>query len=129
MIGLGSDQVERATVIEHNIEPYHVDEHKNKDAWLLITRLEQMTKDKAEHVTIVLFLGPNAMTSTRWGAVLEELAKQRLVSFFCIDDAHEAGKSGWHFRPEFKKAVKVIPQLIRLMPRPCPRILLSATLF
>ena len=75
LIGLGSDQVERATVIEHNIKPYHVDEHKNKDAWQLITYLLQMTPDKAKYATIALFLGPNAMTSTRWGTVLEKLEK------------------------------------------------------
>ena len=28
--GLGSNQVEKAIVVEHNVEPYHVDEHKNK---------------------------------------------------------------------------------------------------
>ena len=33
LIGLGSDQVEGATFIDHNLEPYHVDEHKNKDTW------------------------------------------------------------------------------------------------
>ena len=37
LIGLESDQVERAMVIEHNIELYHIDEHKNEDARLLIT--------------------------------------------------------------------------------------------
>ena len=75
LIGLGSDQVERATVIEHNLELYHVDEHKNEDAWLLISRLEHMTKEEAKHVTNKLFLGLNAMTSTKWCPVLEKLAQ------------------------------------------------------
>ena len=52
LIGLGSDQVERATIIEHNVDPYHIDEHKNKDARLLITRLEMMTLPELRHVTI-----------------------------------------------------------------------------
>ena len=68
------------------------------------------------------------MTSTRWGPVLEKLAEQGLISLFCIDEAHEVEQSGRHFRPEFKTAMKVIPHLIKLMPRPCPHILLSATL-
>ena len=75
LIGLGSDQVERATVTKHNIDPYHVDEHRNEDARLFTTRLENMTKEEAKHITITLFLGPNAMTSTRWGTVLEKLEK------------------------------------------------------
>ena len=129
LIGLGSDQVERAMVIEQNIEPYHVDKHKNEDARLLITCLEQMTKEEAKYVTIKLFLGPNTMTSTRWGPVLEKLARRRgLISFFCIDEAHKVEQGGRHFRPEFKKVVAVISQLIKLMSRPCSRILLSTTL-
>ena len=54
LIGLGSDQVKRSTVVKHNIEPYHVNEHKDKDTWLLITRLENMTKDEAKLVTIII---------------------------------------------------------------------------
>ena len=76
MIGLGGDQVERATV-EHNLEPYHVNEHKNEDAWLLISRLEDMTKEEAKHVTIKLFLGLNARTGTKWGPVLDKLTQIR----------------------------------------------------
>ena len=77
LIGLGSDQVERATVIEHSLEPYHVDEHKNKDAWLLISCLENMIKEEAQHVSIKLFLGPNTMTSTKWGPSLGEARPAR----------------------------------------------------
>ena len=87
-----------------------------------------MTPDKARYDTIALFLGHNAMTSTRWGPMLGKLAKQGLISFFCIDKAHEVEQSGQHSRPEFKKAVSVIPQLGKLMPRLCPHILLSVTL-
>ena len=116
LISLGSNQVEQATIIEHNLELYHIDEHKNKDAWLLISRLENMTKEEMKHVTIKLFLLPNAMTSTKWGTVLVKLAKRGLISFFCIDEDHDVDQSGRHFRSEIKKAVKVTLQLIRLMP-------------
>ena len=74
LIGLGSDQLERATVIEYNLELYHVDENKNEDDRLLISRLEIMTKEEVKHATIKLLLGPNAMTSTKWGPVLDKLA-------------------------------------------------------
>ena len=39
LVGLDSDQGERATVIEHSIQPYHIDEHKGEDVALLITTL------------------------------------------------------------------------------------------
>ena len=58
LIGLMSDQVEQATVIKHNLEPYHVNEPKNKGNRLLISRLENMTNEEVKHVTIKLFLGP-----------------------------------------------------------------------
>ena len=76
LIGLGSDQVKRSTVVKHNIEPYHVNEHKNADARLLTTWLKQMTKDEAKYVTIALFLGPNAMISTRWGPCWRNLQNE-----------------------------------------------------
>ena len=38
------------------------------------------------YVKIKLFFGPKAMTSTTWGPVLEKLAQQGLILFFCIDD-------------------------------------------
>ena len=87
LVGLGRNQVEKAYVMEHNVEPYHVNEHRNEDAWLLITRLEHKNKEETKHVTIKLFLGPNAMTSTGWGPVFDGLAKQGLISFFYIDEA------------------------------------------
>ena len=64
-----------STTTTPSIEPHHVDEHKNKDAWRLITYLLQMTPDEAKYATIALFLGPNTMTSTLWVLVLEKLAK------------------------------------------------------
>ena len=32
LIGLGTDQVEKAIVLEHNAEAYHIDEHKHLGA-------------------------------------------------------------------------------------------------
>jgi superfamily II DNA helicase RecQ len=128
LVGLGSDQVERATVIDHSIQPYHLDEHKGEDAALLITRLRLLTVEESKWVTIKLFLGPKALSSQKWGPVLERLARKGVISLFCIDEAHEVEQSGRFFRPEFKAAVAAIPRLVKIMPKPVPRVLLSATL-
>ena len=48
MIGLGSDQVEQATVIKHNLEPYQVDEHKKEGARLLMSRLDNPMKEETK---------------------------------------------------------------------------------
>jgi hypothetical protein len=87
--GLGSDQVERAIVIEHIIHPYHVDEHKGEDAALLVRRLSLLTLDEPKWVTIKLFLGPKPMTSLKCGPVLERLERKSRIFLFCVDEAHE----------------------------------------
>ena len=45
-----------------------------------------------------------------------------------VDEAHYVNQSGRHFRPEFKTAAKYLGELVRKMPKPVPRVLLSATL-
>ena len=128
LVGLVSDQVKRATVIEHIIQPYHIDEHKGVDTALLVTRLGLLTVEKSKWVTIKFFLGPKALTSQKWDPVLEQPAQKGLISLFCIDEAHEVEQSGRFFRPEFKLTVAVIPRLVKIMSKPVPCVLLSATL-
>ena len=128
LVGLGSDQVKRATVIEHSIQPYHITEHKGEDAALLITRLSLLTMEESKWVTVKLFLGPKVLSSQKWGPELEKLARKGVISLFCIDKAHEVEQSGRFFRPEFKAAVAAISRLVKMMPVPVPRVLLSATL-
>ena len=72
----GGDQVEQSTV-EHNLKLYHVNDHKNEDARLFISRLENMTKEEAKYVTIKLLLGLTARTGTKWGPVLDKLTQIR----------------------------------------------------
>lgn len=49
------------------------------------------------------------------------------MSFVCVDEFHYIEQSGRHFRPEFRDALKFIQALLRDMPTPIPRILMSAT--
>ena len=58
LIGLGSDQVKKASVPEHNVEAYHVDEHKFEDARKLRTHLQSLSDDEAKNVTIILYMSP-----------------------------------------------------------------------
>ena len=77
LIGLATDQVERATATEHTIEGYHGDEHKNANQRLLIDRLMCFNSDgvEANDVVINLMLGPILTKSKTWQPVLETLAK------------------------------------------------------
>ena len=127
LIGLATDQVERATDTEHNIEGYHGDEHKLTDQHLLIDRLQCFNSNgvEANHVVINLMIGPKLTTSKTWRPVLETLAKRGLVQMIVIDEVHYIRQSA-SFRPEFCEMISFLAHLLAMMPRPCPRLLLSA---
>jgi hypothetical protein len=129
LFGLATDQVERATATEHNLEGYHGDEHKHEDQRLLIERLMSFNSDgeEAKHVVINLLIGPKLTTSNTWRPVLESIARRGLIQMIVIDEVHYIRQSA-SFRPEFATMMKVLARLPAIMPRPCPRLLLSATM-
>ena len=126
LIGLASNQVDRASVPEHSMEACHCDEHKRQDLQLLMDRLCSYNTDgeEAEHVGISLFVGPKSLNSRKWQTLLETLATIGNIRLVVIDEARFISQSGRHFRPEFKSAVKFLGDLLRMMPQPVPRILL-----
>ena len=128
LVGLGTDQVEKAQLAEHGIESYHIDEHKRNDEKKLMRRLMSATHDELKYCRIMAFVGPGTLLHPNWGRIWETLARRGFISYFCIDEAHEVEQSGRSFRPVFKEAVAFIPRLLRLMPRPAPVILLSASM-
>ena len=130
LLGLASDQVDRATVEEHSMEAYHVDEHRKEDQQLLIDRLRSYNVDGEEtaHVSINLFIGPRAMNSNTWKTELTRLAEHGLIQMMVIDEAHYISQSGRHFRPEFITAVEFLRELLKKMPVRVLRVLLSATM-
>ena len=128
LIGLGSDQVSKACKFEQNIEAYHLDEHRGDDAHALRTRLESIHPVERDNVTVFLFLSPQSLaTNSSWFPTIAHLAKKGYISLYCIDEAHCIEQQGRHFRPEFISAVTNIGVLYKMMPKPCPRIAMSAT--
>ena len=61
LVGLGSDEVEKANMPEPNIEAHHAEEHKFEDARKLRTRLENILDEEAKHVSIILFISPQSL--------------------------------------------------------------------
>ena len=55
-VGLGSNQVDKATLIGHNVEAYHIDEHWGVHAHALTKRIAAITDDKWQDTTIILIL-------------------------------------------------------------------------
>ena len=98
-------------------EAYHADEHRSfhvigeelNDADLLMKRLYGMTDEERQHLTVTLFLSPQALKkNTRWTCLLTDLAKQDCISLLCIDEAHSVNLHGRGFCPEFEKSVETI---------------------
>ena len=113
LIGLATDEVDRATVQEHDKDTYHC--NYNSDG------------EERKHVVINLFIGPKALTSASWKKLLKDLARKSLLSIFIIDKAHYVKQSGRHFRPEFESAVKLLGHLLTLMSKGNLVVLISAT--
>ena len=115
----------------NNLEMYVRDERKLKNMTVLLNRLHkynQFDGEEAKHVTISLFMGPKLLTSEPWRKVLSGLARKGMILMIVVDEAHYVNQSGRHFRPEFKSAANCLGELIKIMPRPVPRVLLLATL-
>ena len=81
LVGLGSDQVGKATWIEHNVEAYHADEHKKSDATLLISRLLGMSKEEAREITVMLYLSPRALSDDSEWYKLSEISEEGVYIF------------------------------------------------
>ena len=116
MLGLATDQVERATSIEHNVEGHHGNEHKHEDQRLLIEPLLSFNSDskEANHVFINLLVGPKLTTSSTWQPVLETLANRGLVQMIVIEEVHYIRQSV-AFWPEFGTMMLVLACLLTLM--------------
>ena len=134
LVGLGSDQVDKATVLEHGVKAYHIDEHKKKDARALRERLLSFTREEANYTTILIYINPQNFVrdplrpNAGWFHVFATLAKEGLISLICIDEAHTVEQCGRNFRPEFLEATKSLCAIRKTMPRPVPIICMSATL-
>ena len=82
---------------------------------------------EASHVVINLLIGPRLTTSKVWWPVLERLTKRDLIQMIVVDKVPYVQQSR-SFRPEFGPMIKFLRHLLTVMPRPCPRLLLTATL-
>ena len=65
LLGLGSDQVEKATVHEHNVEAYYIDEHRGVDAEHLRTQINAIGTDEWNGTTILLFISPASLSDNK----------------------------------------------------------------
>ena len=68
LVGLGSDQVAKSVVSDHNVEAYHVDEHKGQDAYDLRDCLLRLRMDDKEmdNISIILYISPSSFMSYHW---------------------------------------------------------------
>ena len=126
--GLGSDQVDKATVEELGVEAYYVDEHRFSNAKALMKRLKSLTLKETKECTIILYVSPTSLNpESDWVHIFADLASDGFISLLAIDEAHSIEQAGRSFRKEFLSAVQLLSALVDLMPRPVPRLAMSAT--
>ena len=106
-VGLVSDQVEKVIVVDHNVEAYHADKHKQLDGQLLRDRLLGMKADEIKHIIAIVYLPALAMKKeSPWFSTIAELARRGHISMIYIDEAHYVYQSGRCFRKAFTIAVE-----------------------
>ena len=102
LLGLGTDQVAKATHIDRNIEAYHVDEFKGKDGRTLRNRLINASDEQFEKLSIILFMSPQSLLpDSDWSTILQELATKGRISTMVVDKAHQVHLHGDGYRPAF----------------------------
>ena len=52
-VGLGSNQVDKAIVIVHNVEAYHIDKHRGVHAHTLTKRIDAITDEEWQDTTLI----------------------------------------------------------------------------
>eukprot|EP00956_Cyclotella_meneghiniana_P004040 scaffold4901_cov50-Cyclotella_meneghiniana.AAC.1 len=98
------------------------------NAKMLSDRLSHYSEDEVDHTSILLFASPNSLKEgSGWMKTFSSLATKGLIKTVAIDEAHEIEQSGRSFRKEFVEAAKSLDLLIKSMPQPVPRLLMSAT--
>ena len=61
LVGLGSDQVAKSMMPDHNVEAYHVDEHKCQDVYDLWGHLLNMDDEERDNISIILYISPSTL--------------------------------------------------------------------
>lgn len=112
LVGLGSDQAIKTTCMACGVEAHHVDEWKDDRCDVLMDRLTMFDPTK-QHKSIVLFISPCQLSSgSRWCSLLNDLAKRGTISALCVDEAHAVVEDHDSFRPEFKRAIDSIANIL-----------------
>ena len=140
LLGLGSDQVKKASREEKGITAYHVVEFCTEDGRLLRESLLNKLKAESKTTTRILFMLPQLLTDhvdATMGMMrpsicltnIKKLAEKGQISLMCIDDAHSVEQQGRYFRPDIQEADKKLQQIHNGVKTKCPHLVISATLW
>lgn len=133
LIGLGSDQVNKAIDLGNGLEGYHTDENHGQDFTNLMTRLYSIKKRNGRAANaIILFCSPQSMGPGRQlTRALYGLAEKDLITAAFIDEAHTIHKDGYNgsqFRTEFDTGLVSLLDILKLQSTMVNIGMLSATL-
>ena len=119
LIGLGSDQVNKAVNLGQRIEAYHVDENVGKDFLCLMKRLLSIkTRGGHSGSSIILYCSPQSLSpTTNLSRCLKQLARLNLITAVFVDEAHTIHREGYHgskFRTEFDSGFSNLVDIMNL---------------
>ena len=101
---------------------------KFADAKLLRDRLNSMSQDERDNLSVILFLSPQALRKeTEWTRLLMSLAAKDYISVLCVDEAHSVNIYE-SFRPEFKESIQTLKAIYEACNKKPTRIVMSATM-
>ena len=125
LLSLGSDQVDKAIVIGHNVEAYHIDEHRGVHAHTLTKRIDAITDEEWQDTTVILILSAASLAINKishkplpWIDYINGLCLHGLVSLIIItiDEAHYIHQNSRQFCPEFLTAMANMQQFAEYIP-------------
>ena len=126
--GLSSDQVSKTMKLNSRVEAYHTDEMSDADQVKFFERLSKLQKTPHLLQSIVIFASPQSLTQKYWKQVISFMVEHKLLSLFCIDEAHCVVTQGRSFRPEFNSAIQNVLSTVQEFGHRVPILSMTATL-
>jgi len=111
LIGLGSDQVNKATRLAHRVESYHINENKSAEFIALVDRLLSITKrnGRTGNSVIIFYLPQSLDPAGILVKFLNKLADCDIITLMWVDECHCIHRNGLMVPDSGRNLTQVTP--------------------